>query len=130
MENLHQLTGRLINNFLPVAVSNHSFFINDIPADLPVSCNQECITSVINSLLSTVVNHVKNTCIRLSARKYGYAIVLEIQESGSVNTYDMATGLQQVYSLAGKIGGNLSIGIRRPEITTITFSYPNLPLAA
>lgn len=130
MENLHQLTGRLVNNFLPVAVNNHSFFVNDIPADLPVTSNREWIASVISSLLSTVVNHVKDTCIRLSAKKYGHVIVLEIQESGCVNTYDMATGLQQVYSLAGKIGGNISIGIRRPEVTTITFSYPNLPLAA
>jgi len=130
MENLNQLTGRLVNNFLPVAVSNHSFFINDIPADLPVDCNREWIASVVSSLLCTVVHNVKDTCIRLSAKKYGHVIILEIQESGSINTYTMASELQQVYSLAEKIGGNLSVGIRHPEVTTITFSFPNLPLAA
>jgi hypothetical protein len=130
MENLHQLTGRLANNFLPVAVSNHSFFINDIPADLSVAHNREWVASVVGSLLCTVVHNVKDTCIRLSAKKYGHVIILEIQESGSTNTFTMASELQQVYSLAERIGGNLSIGLRRPEITTITFSFPNLPLAA
>ena len=130
MNNLKQLAGKITGNFLPLAVRNNNFFINDIPADLPLEHNIEWVSSVISGLVSTVVNHAKDTCIRLSAKKYGYVMVLEVHESGSQNTYAMACALQQVQHLAQKIGGCLSISMRKHESTTIAFSFPNLPIAA
>ena len=130
MNTLKQLASRITGNFLPLAVRNNNFFINDIPSDLAVDHNKEWVSSIISGLLSTIVAHAKDTCIRLSAKKYGYVMVLEIHEAGSVNGYAMACSLQQVQSLAQKIGGCLNISIPRPETTTIAFSFPNLPLAA
>jgi hypothetical protein len=124
MENLHNLVTRLTGNYLPLAVNNHSFFINDIPADLPVENNGQRIASVIGRMLSIVASHVKDTCIRLSAKRYGHITVLEIQESGSVNSYALASDLQHVHLLAEHIGGRLSISIPNPEITKISFSFP------
>lgn len=77
-----------------------------------------------------VVRHAKDTCIRLSAKKFGHVIVFEIEESGCISSYAMACGLQDVQSLAAKIGGSLSISIQKPQNTTIAFSFPNLPVAA
>ena len=130
MNTLNQLTGRLASKYLPYAVNNHSFFVNDIPEDIPVDHNGEWVASVISGLLSTVVRHAKDTCIRFSAKKYGHVIVFEIQESGCISTYAMACGLQDVQSMASKIGGSLSISIQKPKNTTIAFSFPNMPLAA
>ena len=130
MENLHQLINRLTGIFLPAAVRNQSFFINDIPGDLPVDNNPQWVASVVSRMLSTVVNHVKDTCIRLSARKHGHVVILEIQESGSVNGYAMASELQQVNSLAEKIGGHLSISLPKAQTTSIAFSFPNVPSIA
>jgi hypothetical protein len=127
MENLNQLVRRLTGNYLPAAVLNHSFFVNDVPPNLPVENNSQRIASVISLILSIVAGHVKNTCIRLSARKHGQVTVLEIQESGTVNSYALASDLQDVYLLAGQIGGGLSISIPKAEITTISFSFPDLP---
>ncbi len=127
MENLNNLVRRLTGNYLPVAVLNHSFFINDVPANLPVENNSQGIASVIGRILFIVAGHVKNTCIRLSARKHGQVTVLEIQESGTVNSFALASELQHVHLLAGQIGGGLSISIPKAEFTTISFSFPNLP---
>lgn len=126
MENLHNLVNRLAGNYLPLAVNNHSFFVNDVPADLPVENNGQRIASVISRMLSIVASHVKNTCIRLSAKKYGHITILEIQESGTINSYALASDLQVVHLLAEHIGGRLSISIPKPDNTTISFSFPGV----
>jgi glucose-6-phosphate-specific signal transduction histidine kinase len=130
MHTLKQLTGKIAGKYLPNAVRNHSFFMNDIPEDLPVEHNQEWVSSIINGLLNAVVLHAKDTCIRMNARKFGHVVVLEIQESGCISTYAMACGLQDVQTQAEKIGGCLTISINREKTTTISFSFPNLPIAA
>jgi glucose-6-phosphate-specific signal transduction histidine kinase len=130
MDNLKQLTSQLAGTYLPVAVRNKSFFMNDIPADLPLEHNKEWVASIISGLLSAVVLHAKDTCIHLTARKHGHLLVMEIKESGCISTYAMACGLQDVQSLAEKIGGCLTISINKEKTTTIAFSFPNLPIAA
>ncbi len=44
MENLNQLVARLTGTYLQVAVHNRSFFVNDIPSDLPVENNSQWIS--------------------------------------------------------------------------------------
>lgn len=125
MENLNQLVARLMGTYLQAAVHNRSFFVNDIPANLPVESNSQPITSVISRMLSIVARNVKSACIRLSAKKYGHVTVLEIQESGAVNGFALASDLQTVNLLAQQIGGNLTISIPKAEVTTISFSFPD-----
>jgi hypothetical protein len=129
MENLNQLVARLTGTYLQVAVHNRSFFVNDIPANLPVEGNSQSITSVISRMLSIVARNVKSACIRLSARKNGHVTTLEIQESGAVNGFALASDLQTVNLLAEQIGGNLTISIPKAEVTTISFSFPG-PLSS
>lgn len=130
MESLTQLVGRIAGDYLKIAVKNRSFFVNEVPGDMEVDHNKEWIASVISGLLSTVVMHARDTCIRLSARKYGHVVVLEVQDSGCISTYAMACGLQDVQTLAEKIGGSLSISVHKTTITRVAFSFPNLPIAA
>jgi hypothetical protein len=124
MENLNQLVARLTGNYLQLAVNNHSFFVNDIPTNVPVQNNSQWIPSVISRMLSIVARNVRHTCIRLSAKQHGHLTVLEIQESGPVNGYALASDLQTVNLLAEQIGGQLSISIPKAAVTTISFSFP------
>ena len=105
-------------------MNNHSFFVNDIPSHLPVENNSHWIASVISRMLSIVARNVRHTCIRLSATKQGHVTVLEIQESGPVNGFALASDLQTVNLLAEQIGGQLSISLPKSEVTTISFSFP------
>ncbi len=125
MENLNKLVDRLSEVFLPAAVQNQSFFLNDVPADLAITSNTQYISSVLSRMISTVVKHVSDTCIRFTARRHGNIVVLEVQESGSVHGFAMASELQQVNSLAERFGGRLSITLPRPETTAISFSFPD-----
>lgn len=127
MNNLRQIVDRLSVALLPFAVNKHSFFVNDIPADIMIDHNRKWIASVIEGLLATVTGHVNSTCIRLSAQKQGHFIVFTILESGNTNSYAMAGELKQAFSLAEQIGGCLSISVPVIDHTTISFSFPNLP---
>lgn len=128
MYNLRQLAGTLTDSFLPTATRNRNFFVNAIGSDIEIGQNREWIASVISGMLSTVVGYSRDTCIRLTAKKMDSVIIVEIQESGSVNSYTMACALQKIQSLAEKIGGSLHLSINKPQTTTISFSFPNLPL--
>jgi len=130
MEPLHHLVDRLITGFLPAAVRKHNFFINDIPLDLPVEYNNEWVASVISGLIATAVSNTKNNCIRLTAKKYGYVFVLEINSACKTNNHPLNAELQQMQRLAEKIGGCLFINAQNEEKTIMSFSFPNLPVAA
>jgi hypothetical protein len=130
MSNLNQLAGRITGSFLSAAVNNRNFFVNDIPADLPVSYNREWLATVLSGMLAVVVSHAHNACIRLSARKYGCIIVLEIQQVGKIANYTRDQGLQQVEQLAEKIGGCVHLTLRNTEMKVLSLSYPNLPMIA
>ena len=49
---LHELTAQLVNTFIPMASANKSFFVNDIPAQLPMATNYQMLASVLSGLLS------------------------------------------------------------------------------
>jgi hypothetical protein len=128
MNNLKQIVSHLTDSYVPRAACNHCFFVNEIPADLSLDYNRELIASVISGLLSTVTGHASNTGIYLSARRHGHIIVFNIIESGNTDSYDMAGELKQAFLLAEKLGGCLSISVPVMADTSISFSFPNLPL--
>lgn len=127
MESLRDLVGRVSNNYLSVAAQHKNFIVNDVPFDMGIDYNHSWISSIVNGLFETVVRNARETCIRVTARRYGYVVVLEVKESGNVNGYSMAIGLQEVNTLAEKIGGCLNISVQQP-MTTVAFSFPNLPM--
>lgn len=130
MEPLHHLVDRLITSFLPAAVRNHNFFINDIPAGLPVEYNNEWVASVISGMIATAVSNTKNNCLRLTAKKYGYVFVFDIKSACKTNNHTVNAELQQMQLLAEKIGGCLFINTQHEENAMMSFSFPNLPVAA
>lgn len=130
MNNLNELAGHLTGRFQSAAVTNQNFFVNDIPANLPISYNKEWLSSVISAMLSVVVRHAHNTRIRLSARRYGYIIVLEMEQDGDIDNYARDRSLQQIEQLANRIGGCIHMSYRESEMKILSFSFPNLPLIA
>lgn len=125
MENLHQLVDRVIISFLPAAVRNHNFFINEVPAEMPVEHNNEWVASIISGMIAIAANSTSNNCIRFSAKKYGYVFVLEMQE---FNTIPVNTYLRQLQRLAEKMGGCLFFTQQSKEKSIMSFIFPNLPV--
>ena len=130
MEPLHHLADRLVTSFLPAAIRNHNFFINEVPTGLPIEHNNEWVASVISGMIATAVSNTKDNCIRLTAKKYGYVFVFEIKSACKTNNHPLNADLQQMQRLAEKIGGCLLINTQNEEKTMMSFSFPNLPVAA
>ncbi len=129
-EALHSLVDHLSTSFLPAADRNHNYFINEIPRDLNIEHNQEWVASVISGMISSAIQNTKNTCIRFSAKKYGHVLVLELREAGRAKPQTDNRQLQQIKDIAEKLGGCLYVGSQEEERILMSFSFPNLPIAA
>lgn len=130
MEPLHSLVDRLSTSFLPAADRHYNYFINEIPRDLSVEYNQDWVASVISGMISSAISTSKNTCIRFCAKKYGHVLVLELREAGRKKLLPDSRQLQQIQDIAEKIGGCLYVGSQEEERIMMSFSFPNLPVAA
>jgi hypothetical protein len=53
-------------------------FINPISIDMQIGYNGDVLTSVVSEMLSEAIAHTSGSCIRFSARCYGYGIVLKM----------------------------------------------------
>lgn len=125
---LHELTTRLIQNLIPKASSNKSFFVNDIPGQLPLRTNQQMFASVLNGLLLAIVTHSKDSCIRLSAKMYGNVVLVKVKNSTQSNTGAVENEVRKLQPIAEKMLGSISVNKHRKNLTTITFGFSNLPL--
>jgi hypothetical protein len=127
---LRQMTTDLISSVLPAATRNESFIVNDIPDYLDVDTDPQLVASVLGGMLSTVAQHAKNSCITVSAKIYHDVILVHVKDSNSSHNYDIYSGLQGLLPLAEKIGGFVGVSSHRQKVTTVAFSFPNLPAAA
>jgi hypothetical protein len=125
---LHELTDFLIAKFIGMAASNRSFFINEIPAHLPLSADKQMLTSVLNGLFSAVVVNSTDSCIRLSAKTYGNRVLLQVKESNSPDSKSLVSQLRKLQPMAEKMRGSVEVTRHRKKLTTITLGFPNLPL--
>lgn len=128
---LHLMVNRISASSLPSATRKNSFIINDVPADLQTSTDENMLATIFGSLLNTVITHTENCCIRISAKVYGKVVLLHLKETHRLNSPAFAGNIRQLQQLAEKIGGTVSVSNNRNEATTIVFSFiNNLPLAA
>ena len=128
---LDELVSLLAAGYLPTAVRRKSFIINDVPHALSITTDENMLATVLGSILHAVVSHTENSCIRIAANVYDKVVQVSMQDSGnSFNGDAIANELQQVQALAEKMGGYLSMDSKMQKITSIAFSFPNLPQAA
>src|SRR5687767_4744490 len=125
---LHELTAQLVTTFMPKASTNKTFFVNDIPAQLPLATNQQMLASLLSGLLLVMVTHAKESCIQLSARVYGNVVLMQVKDSASSNTYAVENEVRKLQPIAEKLFGSVSVTSQRKNLTTITFGFVNLPV--
>lgn len=127
---LQTLVSRLVAGIVPIAARHKSFMVNEIPAGLNLVGNTEIIASVLNDVFATMASYAENSCIRISAKMYGYLVVVQLTDNNNPGAYTIASNLQEVLPIAEKIGGYIGITSQRETETTVVFSFPNVPLAA
>jgi hypothetical protein len=127
---LRGLASDLISTVSSTALRNESFFVNDIPDDLDIDTDPQLVASVLGGMISTLAHHAKNSCIRLSAKIYHDVILVHVKDYNSSHNYDIYNGVQGLMPMAEKIGGFVGVSSHRHSVTTVAFSFPNLPAAA
>jgi hypothetical protein len=127
---LDQLVSLLAAGSLPAAVHRKSFIVNDVPRALSISADENMLATVLSSILQIVINHTENSCIRIAANVNDKIVNVQMQDSSSFNGNVIESDLKHVQTIANKMGGYLSINTNLKKITSIAFSFPNIPQAA
>jgi signal transduction histidine kinase len=127
---LYELVDKLIRTSSIVTKRNRSFIINDVPEGLAVMADENILSAIISGLLQSVVNHARDTCIRISAKTYNDVVLMHVKDANGCNNEGISYGVQQVQHLALKMGGFLDVTSYRRRETTITFTFPNLKVTA
>jgi signal transduction histidine kinase len=93
---LHHLVDRLMDSFIPLAVSKHSFIINDIDTGLKVQADEQVLAFLVGNMMINVINSSRSACVRIEAIKKPNGIQLRISNNGQryystiFNTFGLA----------------------------------------
>lgn len=121
---LREITDHLISVFANKAGLKGSFFINDVPGDLPVHSDRQTVTSVLTGVLSALVLNSRDSCIRMSAKVYGQVVLLKVKDSNSSDIDGIETEISKFKPLAEKMRGSVHVTNYRKKLTTVTFGFP------
>jgi hypothetical protein len=93
--NLHELSNRMLNHFLPVASMQHNLLVNEVPAELCIQSDRKLAASVLHAMVSGIVTQVENSCIRLSAKIFDGMILLSVTDGNGYNDCAVIEGMHE-----------------------------------
>lgn len=119
---LHKLVDRLMNSFIPAAVSKNSFIINDVDENFQLHADEQVLAFVVGNLLHNAISSSKSVCIRVEAVKKTDGIHIRVRNNGSYFYSTVSNGFSQVVEAARHLGGSINIYNQRYEGTVVTLS--------
>ena len=124
----------LLNDFLfnlPDTIKRNNIIVkNAVSPELKMLADQSGVVSVINEILTTVVSNARNTCILVTAEKYSDIVTLNFEDSNNFNGYALSFSLMLISQHARFEGGDISIRGAQKRVTTVSFSFPDMPVAS
>lgn len=127
---LQYLVSSLVNSSLPAAKDNNTHLVNEVGQGVALGTRIHKAISIINDLLSIVVANSRNGEIHISAERFRDVVIVEIQERNNYNGYALAYSIGSIEPDAALVGGHISIKGSQQKVTTISFSFPDNPMAA
>lgn len=124
---LQHIVQSLVTSYQNVAVSQNSFFVNEVPPTLAIAADKGTVTNLLENIFSLVANYCRDTCIKISAKAYHDVIVMHIKDTSALTNYVPVSELQTLQTGVDKVGGFLEITSQRKKETTIAFSFVNHP---
>ncbi|THU35827.1 HAMP domain-containing histidine kinase [Niastella caeni] len=119
---LHQLVDQLMDSFIPLAVNQKSFIINDVDKSFQLHADEQVLAFVVGNLLNNAITSSQSVCIRIEAVRKPEGIQIMVRNNGSHFYSTVAHGFSQVVAAARSLGGNINIYNQRHEGTVITLS--------
>lgn len=119
---LHKLIDQLMNSFIPLAVTQKSFIINDVDEAFKLNADEQVLAFIVSNLLNNAIISSQSVCIRIEALKQPEGILIRVRNNGSHFYSTVAHGFSQVVAAARSMGGDINIYNQRHEGTVITLS--------
>jgi len=119
---LHTLVNQLMNSFIPVAVAQKSFIINDVDKTFDLKADEQVLAFVVGNLLHNAITSSQNVCIRVEAVKTGKGLEIRVRNNGSYFYSTVSHGFSHILNAARSLGGSINIYNQRNEGTVITLS--------
>lgn len=119
---LHKLIDQLMNSFIPLAVMQKSFIINDVDEAFKLHADEQVLAFIVSNLLNNAIISSQSVCIRIEALKQPEGILIRMRNNGSHFYSTVAHGFSQVVAAARSMGGDINIYNQRHEGTVITLS--------
>jgi C4-dicarboxylate-specific signal transduction histidine kinase len=119
---LHQLVDQLMDSFIPLAVTQKSFIINDVDDSFQLQANEQILAYIVGNLLNNAISSSQSICIRIEAVKDPAGIQIRVRNNGAHFYSTVAHGFSQVVEAARSMGGNINIYNQRHEGTVVTLS--------
>jgi signal transduction histidine kinase len=119
---LYNLVNQLMNSFIPLAVNQHSFMINDVDKAFELDADEQVLAFVVGNLLNNAITCSNSACIRIEAIKQPEGIQIRVKNNGTNFYSTVAHGFSQVVAAARSMGANINIYNQRHEGTVITLS--------
>ena len=123
--NLKQLIAQLINAYQPVAVQQHSFFVNDISPEVSASTDADALSAMMGSLLYIIARCSRDSCLTVHACNQADITTITLKDNNAVNNYAVLYEFQHLKMLAQSLKGFLEIITIRNKETFISFSFEN-----
>ena len=120
---LNHLIKTLLRTYLPTAIQNNSFVINNIPNDLLINTGNDILSSLLSSMLATVVHYTRDSCITISAEEYHNIILYHIKDNSILNNEVVTRALTHLQHLAEKLGGSITSNTITGKNATVTLSF-------
>ncbi|MES1223073.1 MAG: hypothetical protein ABUT20_46700 [Bacteroidota bacterium] len=122
---LHNLTDKLIISLLPKSTKQKNIIINDISEELTANADEQLLAAVMGCLLQTAVAHASSSCIRVSAKAFGYITLVHIRSNEVYNEEISDDYMRRLQPLAEKLGGCITVTNSNLRGTTMAFTFIN-----
>ncbi|MGC4037644.1 MAG: hypothetical protein QM764_16910 [Chitinophagaceae bacterium] len=123
--NLNELIGRLISSYQPLAETQKSFFINDVPNGLLISADHQVLATLLGSIFYIVARSTSSNYIHVHSASEGDRASISITDNSPSGTYGILYEFQHLRLLSKPLDGFLQIETRYNKETTITFNFHN-----
>jgi hypothetical protein len=124
---LHHLVSRISDNLAPAIQRNQIVIINNVSEDLGSEINESLVAPVLSRLMDLVIMNSENSRIRITAKMIGNVVLLHVKDDGCLNYNSISQHLPEIQAEAEKMGGFVGFTSYRNKLTTIAFSFMNMP---
>ena len=127
---LHKMISHLLCHFQKKAVLQQSFLVNDVSQDFYVSTDKNTLAKAISHLFNSLIPKTRNSCIRVSAKRYSNIILLRISNTNGAIGMINNNCWHEIKIMADWLGGCILMDEVRQKPSNITFSFRCLANAA